>query len=555
MRLHARATRYALAALATAALVHGPQLAAADANVDMNYTNAPREVIPQNVDIGKLAKVRFFVSSDQGKSWQLLAELLVPDNATEVPRYLFKPTRDGSYLLCTCSVYKEGPPQPDPAPGIVPSEVTRLTVDTIKPLIAAPNAALDHATPIEAVVVVTWSVSDANLGDAPVQIEASADGGATWPASITGAAQGSGRITVAITRASRAVQVRVSAHDLAGNTATADPVSVALPPPPDPQLELAKAVNELPAVQDIVATDKSLAAPAPADDDSQGAAKPAAPAGEAPAAAGAAQPATHAPAADGTDVAGPTAPDASNATHQDVVVPNTPAAAVASPADGGFVAGTGLEQSYEARTQVPGTPAAPVSSTEIDTHVQPADDSDRGRASIDTTAPPAVARAQPDAEGFLPNPDAEVLLAKARETAQAGNTDGALVMYRRLQDSGQATTAIPEELTLLAQLGDAKGVVATVDALPIEYLGDVERLDQARALVQLHQEDRALGVLARIHAGAHEAREGLWLMAASLRALKREHDARKVLTVLAKGDDDWAARARTDLGAKAPAAQ
>ncbi len=280
MRLLARATRYALAALATAALVHGPQLAAADANVDMNYTNAPREVIPQNVDIGKLAKVRFFVSSDQGKSWQLLAEIPVPDNATEVPRYLFKPTRDGSYLLYTCSVYKDGPPQHDPTPGAVPSEVTRLTVDTIKPAIAAPNAALDHAIPTEAVVVVTWSVSDANLGDAPVQIEASADGGVTWPASITGAAQGSGRITVAITRASRAVQVRVSAHDLAGNTATADPVSVALPPPPDPQVELAKAVNELPAVQDIVATDKSLAAPAPADD-AQGATKPAAAVGEA----------------------------------------------------------------------------------------------------------------------------------------------------------------------------------------------------------------------------------------------------------------------------------
>ncbi len=198
---------------------------------------------------------------------------------------------------------------------------------------------------------------------------------------------------------------------------------------------------------------------------------------------------------------------------------------------------------------MPGTPTASTTPTETEAHVLPIDDAVAGSAASD-----AAARAQPPAEGFLPNPDAEVLLAKARETAQAGNTDGALAIYRRLQDSGQATTAIPEELTLLAQLGDAKGVVATVDALPIEYVGDVERLDQARALVLLHQEARAMGVLARIHAGAPQAREGLWLMAASLRALKRERDAHKVLAVLAKGDDDWAARARAELSAKAAAA-
>jgi hypothetical protein len=475
----------------------GATAAAAD---QVYYTNTPRDIVPQVPDLSSVAKVRFFASNDGAKTWKLLKELPVPEGAKTPPRLEFRPEADGAYVVATSAVYKKGTAEADPKPGQEPTFALHIVVDTIKPALGAVDATLDKAAPDSAMVAVTWSASDANFGTDPVAIEASSDGGATWPISFPAAAQGATKIKVPLNRTSRTVQVRVTARDLAGNVSTSEARHIELPPPPDPEVELSKAVNSLPTV---VEQPKKEAQPSATAAQQPGNGEP---------------PKLDLPAEDHPDT---TPADAG----RPEIVALAPGEATASPADGGFIAAapesTARHEGItpEARTEPGPQPAQPV-----DESIQP----------------------DPDAP-FLPNPDAEQLLQQAHEQEREGDRAGALATYRRLHRSGQAMAAINDELRLLQEMGANRRIVDTVEALPPEYVGDRARLSQGRALVSLANYAEARRTLSRVHAGAPEAREAMWLIAKCLDSEGRAPDARKVLATLAKGDDEWATRAQQEL--------
>jgi len=551
-----------------------------------NYINAPRSVVATVRDVTQVDKVRFFESADQGKTWQLLKEIPVPDGSTKAPSYEFRPQSDGRYLVATAAVYKSGAPEPDPTPGVIPSNAMSLIVDTFKPEVAQFEATLDHSTPDQATVAVQWVVTDANLGADPVVIEASSDGGISWPVSITAPAQGAQKLIVPLEPKAPAVMVRISAKDLASNATTSDPKTVALPPPPDPGVELAKAVSSLPAVNEIPTASASPAAGTSAAT----ANGPALPTPTTPVAT----------AASGTGDATATAASAAVAStatpaHPDIVAPHAADAALANPADGGLISGTSFEKSYleqqgAASAPAPTPAATPAAGSDARPAPAPApapttvatsgpDDTDAAApahelmptsptgtetgkpheqftgsisnlSDANTPAEPASTNAvdQVSSTTFLTNPTAATVLEEARADAVSGDTTDALRLYHRLEDSGQAEAAIHEELQLMIKLALVDQIVATVEELPPEFVNDEAHLDLGLALVSAKQYEQAIGALARVHAGAPEASQAMWLIATAFDGLGRPAQARRVLQTLASGSDEWAEKAQAKLG-------
>ncbi len=474
----------------------------------MNYTNVPQPISLNAPDLSVVAKARFFVSSDEGKSWSLAQEMPVATDAKVPPRFEFRPPTDGSYIIVTRAVWRNGTTEKDPQPGIIPEKALYLTVDTFKPVIGSLAATLDKAAPDRAVVQVTWSASDANFGTDPVAIEASGDNGASWPLSFPGQSQGSAKITVPVTRDTRAVLVRVVAKDQAKNIATSEVKTVTLPAPPDPNVEVKKAVSSLPSIAEI----EPVAKPVGGGDS---AAKPASGAtthGDRPL-QDAVEPATAS--------ADPNKPD--------IIAPNADPT-LSNPADGALVADGNVEADYQHASDPSDAPHG----FKPDRRPQAAPDEE-----------PEAAPVVEDTH-FIPNPGAEVVLEKAREQAKAGDSDAALATYHRLHNSGQARVAIAEELQLLQDKGEQQRIIDTVAALPSESINDAARLRQGRALIALKSHGPALAALSRIRAGAPEAREAMYLISRCFIAENRLPEAKKVLGMLAKGDDEWATKARQE---------
>lgn len=496
-----------LAALAPLGTGMGAGLGAAE---QMNFTNVPKEVSLTAPDLSAVAKARFFVSADDGKSWSLAQEMPVAPDAKKPPRFEFRPQTDGTYIIVTRAVWRSGTTEKDPQPGNVPERALYLTVDTFKPTIGSLAATLDKATPDRAVVQVTWSASDAHFGGDPVAIEASGDNGASWPLSFPGQAQGSAKITVPVSRDARAVLVRVVAKDLAGNVAISDVKSVTLPTPPDPTVELKKAVSSLPSIAEI----EPVAKPANTSD--------------ATPANASAHPAAHEdrPLQDAVEPATASA----DPSKPDIVAPNADET-LSSPADGALLTSGNVEADFK---------HADGSGVGLTTGFKP----DRRPEPVIEDEP----ETPPTAEDthFIPNPGAEVVLEKAREQVKAGDSASALTTYRRLHNSGQARVAIAEELQLLQDMGEQQRILEIVASLPSESVNDAARLRQGRALIALKQHGVALTALSRIRAGAPEAREAMYLISRCFAAEGRKAEAKKVLGMLAKGDDEWATKARQE---------
>jgi hypothetical protein len=522
------------------------------------YVNVPRDVIAQVPDITTVTKVRFFVSADLGKSWQLLKDIPVAEGALTPPRYEFRPQSDGHYLIATAASFKSGAPQADPSPGAIPANALHLVVDTFKPVVAQFTARLDHVQPDQALVAVLWSATDANFGPDPVVIEASIDNGISWPVNESAPAQGAQKLLVPLAPKSLSVLVRITAKDLAGNDITSDPQTVALPPPPDPAVELAKAVNSLPAVNEIP-TASLLPAPVPAADAATATATtPATGSSDATSATPGASDATTTSTGTAASTTASTSTASTPPAHPDVVAPHASDSALSHPADGGLISGTSFEKEYldhSASADAPASPAAPAaapvsSGPEDATSGEGADT----MPEVPVAAAKAVAGPAPvgtsateEQPSFLTNPAAATVLEEARSQVAANDTTGALATYHRLQSSGQAVIAIREELALMSRLGFQQMIVNTVSLLPPEFIDDHARLCEGRALVQLAKPQVALDILARVHAGASEASESMFLIAHCLKDLGHPAQAKRVLKTLAAGDDEWAERARASL--------
>lgn len=214
-------------------------------------------------DLKQVAKARFYVSRDQGKTWALAQEIPVDAANPQVPRFAFKPQGDGSYYIVTATVYRDGRAEAEPKADSIPAKALLLVVDTTPPVVSSLEANAEPVTDPNATttaVTVTWAISDVNFTSATLDL--SSDGGASFTAAQTIAATGTAKLTVPVKTKDGTIQLRIVAKDAAGNQAPSLAKSVTLPQPPDPEKALAVAVGSLPTLAEVQPPPEIVAAPA-----------------------------------------------------------------------------------------------------------------------------------------------------------------------------------------------------------------------------------------------------------------------------------------------------
>jgi hypothetical protein len=213
-------------------------------------------------DLKAVAKGRFYVSRDQGKTWTLAQETAVDPAAPKAPVFAFRPQGDGAYYIVTSTVYRDGHAEVEPAPNTVPAKALLLVVDTTPPVVATLEAVTHPVTDPAATSVdvdVTWTITDTNFASAT--LEQSLDGGASFAAAQAVAATGSAKLTLPRTK-DNTVQLRIVAKDAAGNQAPSLAKVVTLPLPPDPEKALVAAVSSLPTLAEVQPPPEIAALPA-----------------------------------------------------------------------------------------------------------------------------------------------------------------------------------------------------------------------------------------------------------------------------------------------------
>ena len=176
-------------------------------------------------DPATVARTRLFLSADGGKTWTVAQEIRLDTPAKEPIRFRLTLERDGTYAIYPCTSFRDGRVEVEPKPGAMPPTAVLLAVDTLAPAVNRFDATLSGRAAAKAVVRVTWSVSDAHLGDEPVTVEASTDGGAHFTAIHHGAADGGTELTVPVTPDTKELHLRLAIMDRAGN-ATVSPARV-----------------------------------------------------------------------------------------------------------------------------------------------------------------------------------------------------------------------------------------------------------------------------------------------------------------------------------------
>ncbi len=164
--------------------------------------NIPFKNDPTNLNV---ALVRLYVSSDQGKTWQMSAS-----SAPDGKQFRFSTPQDGYFWFAVQTVYKDGKLYPPTQEEFRPN--LKVIVDTVPPTVqvqALPNR------PGE--VGVNWTVKDDNLDLAlpdSVRVEYRVVGAASWMSVFVPA--GAGQVYWN-PQTNAQVEVRVLARDRAGN--------------------------------------------------------------------------------------------------------------------------------------------------------------------------------------------------------------------------------------------------------------------------------------------------------------------------------------------------
>ena len=213
-------------------------------------------------DLKQVAKARFFVSRDQGKTWILAQEIGVDAANPQVPQFVFKPQGDGSYYIVTATVYRDGRAEAEPKADSIPAKALLLVVDATPPVVSALEATAEPVTDPNATTVtanVTWTITDANFASAT--LETSTDGGASFNSAQAIPATGSTKLTLPIKTKDGTAQLRIVAKDTAGNQAPSLAKSITLPQPPDPEKALVVAVGSLPTLADVQPAPDSVIKP------------------------------------------------------------------------------------------------------------------------------------------------------------------------------------------------------------------------------------------------------------------------------------------------------
>ena len=215
-----------------------------------------------SIDVATVAKVKFFITADGGKTWVLGQETIQPPTIRERPRFPFKVDHDGIYGVMTCVTFRDGRAEVEPRPGQAPQYA--LVIDTMPPVIARFDVKLVGTSSRRCVVQVAWSSSDANPSNEPIALEACSDGTGHFTVVRRGPAEGTSELTIPLDPLTKQIQLRLVATDRAGNSSTSPVRTLAVAPPaseaavPKPVASTAPAATPAPATPDT-----APAAPAP----------------------------------------------------------------------------------------------------------------------------------------------------------------------------------------------------------------------------------------------------------------------------------------------------
>src|SRR5271154_7409685 len=66
------------------------------------------------INVASVAKVRFFITADGGRTWVLGLEVIQPPSSSERPRFPFKVDHDGVYGVMTSVTYRDGRAEVEP---------------------------------------------------------------------------------------------------------------------------------------------------------------------------------------------------------------------------------------------------------------------------------------------------------------------------------------------------------------------------------------------------------------------------------------------------------
>jgi hypothetical protein len=161
-----------------------------------------------------LASAAIWITADNGKTWRKLAD--APTKATSTKVRLPRP---GSYGLALSAVDRAGNVLAPPEPGKPPA-FTLLT-DTDAPRLKLLEPVEAQAFSLNVPVSIAWTAEDENLGEKPISLEFSSDGGETWTVIAKDLANTGKYQWKPPALDSNKCLVRIRAQDLAGNASQA----------------------------------------------------------------------------------------------------------------------------------------------------------------------------------------------------------------------------------------------------------------------------------------------------------------------------------------------
>jgi hypothetical protein len=540
------------AALSMTCMMTALSVAADAPSGQVLYTGKRQQALPlSNVgDPTTVAKARLFVTVDNGKTWTVAHELLVPAGTKDLPKFPFSVDHDGAFGIMPCITYHSGQSEPEPKPGQAPPYV--LVVDSLSPVIARFDATLMGRATAKAVVRLSWSVTDANPENEPIAIEASSDGGARFLTIHRGELDGAVELTVPVAADARELQLRLVATDHARNVTVSPSRNIELAPvepikapaPIDPKEMLAKAAATLPTLAEVGAGD---AKPLPTTTIAR-------PSQENPAAA--------------------TAPKPSNAVAE-VTVPPAPTPPVENPVpknvptDRADVLVNGKPYVAPAAVSVPATntPEVLTADNTVDQAYYDALAANRENTPINSktavrkptparSAEPNAVSVRPDGDGHrapasktvIVVDDAVKTLRDARVLAATGFIDDACDLYERLQFSSLSKTALTEEVELLLSKERPRDALTAITSAPTEIISDSVRIEHGRLLMKFERPGEVEAAVAGVSGNGPEARPALMLIAKAYRALGKTAESQRAFAWLARGTDAIATEARALVG-------
>ena len=173
-------------------------------------------------NLAGISSVELWYTTDNGQTWKLWGR-----DEDRTPPILFEAPEDGTYGFITVATDNAGNREATPAAGTKPEAVA--VVDTQAPLVKIESPMGGQVFGPGTNLEVRWVASDANLGDKPVDIMLSSDGGNTWATVAQGIPNTGSTIIPLPGAAAEQYLLKVVVRDLAGNVGQAlTPVPIVL---------------------------------------------------------------------------------------------------------------------------------------------------------------------------------------------------------------------------------------------------------------------------------------------------------------------------------------